>query len=70
MKKTLLLLIFILVANHLAQAQFVRFGAKAGAGFTRAHGDDISSGVMNSLASFHGGFIGSYEFASRLSVQA
>ncbi|MEJ8804530.1 porin family protein [Pontibacter sp. H249] len=70
MKKTFLLLLFILLTAQLAQAQFARFGAKAGAGFTRAYGDDGSTDVTNSLAGFHGGFIGSYEFVSRLAVQA
>ncbi|WP_299826149.1 porin family protein [uncultured Pontibacter sp.] len=69
MKKTLLLLLFILFAVQ-AQAQFARFGAKVGGGFTRAQGDDGSSSVTNPLAGFHAGFIGSYEFVSRLALQA
>lgn len=70
MKKTLLLLLFILAPILLAQAQFLRYGAKAGGGFMRAQGNDAPSETINYLAGLHGGFIGSYEFVSRLAVQA
>lgn len=70
MKKTLLLLLLMFTTSQLPQAQFARFGAKAGGGLTRAYGDNASSNVINSLAGFHAGFIGSYEFASRLALQA
>ncbi|MBC5994693.1 porin family protein [Pontibacter cellulosilyticus] len=70
MKKTLLLLLLILSAIQLAQAQYARFGAKAGGGYTRMYGDDSSSDVINSLPGFHVGLIGSYEFVSSLALQA
>lgn len=70
MKKTLLLLLLILFTTQSASAQFVRYGAKAGIGFTRMYGDDASSDVINSLPGFHLGLIGSYEFVSKLEVQA
>ena len=70
MKKTLLLLLFILSSSYFANAQFVRYGAKAGIGFTRVYGDDGNSNVINSLPGFHLGLIGSYEFVSKLALQA
>ncbi|GAB3822861.1 porin family protein [Pontibacter rugosus] len=70
MKKTLLLFLLILAPTLWAQAQFTRFGAKVGGNFTRMQGDDGSSDYSNNLAGLHGGFIVSYEFVSRLALQA
>ncbi|MFD2512690.1 porin family protein [Pontibacter locisalis] len=70
MKKALLTSLFILASLIAVQAQFVRFGAQVGGGFTRVQGDDGPSDFTNYLAGFHGGFIGSYEFVSRLALQA
>lgn len=70
MKNKILILFFIFTPILIANAQYGRFGAKAGGGFSQAHGDDASSDVTNTLAGFHAGFIGSYEFVSRLAVQA
>lgn len=70
MKKTLLLALFTLAFIGMAQAQYVRYGGKAGGGFTIAHGNDASSDYMNYFTGFHAGPIVSYEFVSRLAVQA
>ncbi|WP_439880436.1 porin family protein [Pontibacter sp. MBLB2868] len=70
MKKTLFVFLLILAPVIVTHAQFARFGAKVGGGFTSVKGDDASSDFTNYLAGFHGGFIGSYEFVSKLAVQA
>lgn len=70
MKRTLFLLLFILAPVLLAQAQYTRFGAKVGGALTSVQGDDGPSDFTNYLAGFNGGLIVSYEFASRLAVQA
>ncbi|AKD02457.1 porin family protein [Pontibacter korlensis] len=69
MKKTLLLLLFILSPVLLVQAQYTRFGAKVGGNLYKVQGDDGSSNTTNTLAGFHGGVVVSYEFVSRLAVQ-
>lgn len=69
MKKTTLLLLFIFAPLLAVQAQYTRFGAKAGGGFSSAMGGDASEQI-NYLAGFHTGLIFSYEFVSRLAVQA
>ncbi|WP_266203158.1 porin family protein [Pontibacter kalidii] len=69
MKKTLLLPLFILLPVLLAQAQYARFGAKAGGNLSSVQGSDGSSNTTNNLAGLNGGFILSYEFVSRLAVQ-
>ncbi|WP_299758931.1 porin family protein [uncultured Pontibacter sp.] len=70
MKKLLLLPLFILLPMLLAQAQYARFGAKVGGNLSTVQGTDGSSNTTNSLAGLNGGFILSYEFVSRLAVQA
>ncbi|WP_162053674.1 porin family protein [Pontibacter pamirensis] len=70
MKKILLLICITLVPILMAQAQYVRYGGKAGGGFTRALGDDGSNDYMNYFTGFHAGPVVSYEFVSRLAVQA
>lgn len=70
MKKSLILLLFMFLSVQLVQAQYARLGAKAGGGISKVRGNDGPSGVTNSLPGFHAGFIGSYEFVSRLALQA
>lgn len=71
MKRTILFLLFCLTFPLLtAQAQFFRFGGSAGGNISKALGDDASTDVLNHLVGFNGGFIGAYEFVSKLSVQA
>jgi hypothetical protein len=70
MKKALLFLLLALAPVLVAQAQYFRFGAKAGGGFSSVKGEDGSSDYTQSLAGLHSGFMGSYEFVSRLAVQA
>lgn len=70
MRKTLLLLLFILVPALLAQAQYARLGAKVGGNLSRVQGSGGSSSVTKNLAGFNGGLILSYEFVSRLALQA
>lgn len=70
MKKILLLICITLVPILMAQAQYVRYGGKAGGGFTRAYGNDGSNDYMNYFTGFHAGPVVSYEFVSRLAVQA
>lgn len=53
-----------------AQAQYYRYGAKAGGGFSTAVGKDVSSDQINHLAGIHAGLVFTYEFVSRLGVQA
>ncbi|WP_276499803.1 porin family protein [Pontibacter litorisediminis] len=70
MKKTLLLPLFILLPLLMAQAQYARFGAKVGGNLSSVQGSDGSPNTTNNLAGFNGGLILSYEFVSRLAVQA
>ncbi|GHA67818.1 hypothetical protein GCM10007389_21430 [Pontibacter akesuensis] len=70
MKKPLLLLLFILAPVLWAQAQYLRYGARVGGNFTKAHGDDAAEDNINNLAGLHGGLIVGYEFVSRLALQA
>lgn len=70
MKKTLLLPLFILLPVLLAQAQYARFGAKVGGNLSSVQGSDGSSNTTNNLAGLNGGLILSYEFVSRLALQA
>jgi len=70
MKKSLLLLLFILSPLVLAQAQYLRLGAKVGGNLSRVQGSDGSSATTESLAGFNSSLIASYEFASRLALQA
>jgi hypothetical protein len=70
MKKTLLFLLLINLPVLIAQAQYLRYGAKAGGEFSSVKGDDGSSDYTEPLAGLHAGFVGSYEFVSRLAVQA
>ncbi len=70
MKNKALILLIILSTFSIAHAQYARVGAKAGGGFTKAHGNDGSSKVTNQLFGFHGGLIGTYEFVSKLAIQA
>ncbi|MDX5420330.1 MAG: PorT family protein [Hymenobacteraceae bacterium] len=69
MKKTLLLTIIFFSALLSAEAQYYRYGVKAGGGFSTAVGEDAPSDQINHLAGIHGAFVFSYEFASRLAVQ-
>lgn len=69
MKKTLLLTIILLSTLLSAEAQYYRYGVKAGGGFSTAVGKDAPSDQINHLAGIHGAFVFSYEFASRLAVQ-
>ena len=60
----------LLIAPLLAaQAQFVRFGAKTGGGFSRAAGDDASSDYINSLAGLHAGLLLTLEFTPAFAAQ-
>ena len=70
MKKVLLFLTLLLAPLLMAQAQYVRLGAKGGGGFARLHGSDGSSDYTNSLGVYHIGGVVSYEFVSRIAVQA
>ena len=70
MKKAVLVLSLLLAPLLLAQAQYARFGAKGGGGFASPHGDDGSSDYTNYLGVYHLGGIVSYEFVSRIAVQA
>ncbi|WP_347157834.1 porin family protein [Pontibacter chitinilyticus] len=68
MKRTWLLILFILAPLLAVQAQFLRIGAQAGGGFSKATGD--ASGDMNHLAGFTAGFLFNYDFVSALELQA
>ncbi|MCJ8164816.1 PorT family protein [Pontibacter sp. E15-1] len=69
--KTLVLSLTLLLAPLLmAEAQYARFGAKGGVGFASPHGTDGSSDYTNYLGVYHAGGIVSYEFVSRIAVQA
>ncbi|WP_242920805.1 porin family protein [Pontibacter liquoris] len=68
MKKTCLLLLLLLAPLLAAQAQFLRFGARAGGGFARATGD--YSDDMDHLAGLTAGFLFNYDFVSALELQA
>ena len=70
MKKALLFFVLISAPLMLAQAQYARFGAKAGGGFASTYGADGSSDYTNPLGVYHIGGIVSYEFVSRIAVQA
>ncbi|WP_460923568.1 porin family protein [Pontibacter brevis] len=70
MKKTFFLICIALFPVLVAQAQYVRYGGKAGGGFTRAYGDNASRDYINYFTGFHAGPVVSYEFVSRLAVQA
>ncbi|GGG31963.1 porin family protein [Pontibacter amylolyticus] len=69
MKKTILLIGLLLTISFAAEAQYYRYGVKAGGGFSKAAGSDAPSDQINHLAGIHGAFVFAYEFASRLSVQ-
>ncbi len=69
MKKIILLIGLFVIASLSVQAQYYRYGVKAGGGFSKAVGSDAPSDQINHLAGIHGAFIFAYEFASRLSVQ-
>lgn len=69
MKKTCILLLLILAPLLAVQAQYLRFGAKAGGGFSKAVGDDTPSSHIDHLAGLSAGFLFSYEFASALALQ-
>jgi hypothetical protein len=70
MKSLTILLLIVFYSCSMADAQYLSVGAKAGGGFTKAHGDDGSSELTNQLFGFHGGFVGTYEFVSKLAIQA
>jgi len=70
MRKTFLLCCLVLAPLLVAQAQYARFGAKGGGGFASPHGSDGSSDYTNYLGVFHIGGIVSYEFVSRIALQA
>jgi hypothetical protein len=69
MKNIALLLLISFFSFSNVNAQYASIGAKAGGGFTKAHGDDASSDLTNQLFGFHGGFVGSYSFISKLAIQ-
>ncbi|MBX0334087.1 PorT family protein [Pontibacter sp. HSC-14F20] len=69
MKKIILLMALLLTTSFAADAQYYRYGVKAGGGFSKAVGSDAPSDQINHLAGIHGAFVFAYEFASRLSVQ-
>lgn len=69
MNKIVLLLGLLLATSFAADAQYYRYGVKAGGGFSKAVGSDAPSDQINHLAGIHGAFVFAYEFASRLSVQ-
>ncbi|PVY39226.1 porin family protein [Pontibacter virosus] len=69
MKKIILLMGLLFVISFRADAQYYRYGVKAGGGFSKAVGSDAPSDQINHLAGIHGAFVFAYEFASRLSVQ-
>ncbi|MHA6249819.1 porin family protein [Pontibacter sp. CAU 1760] len=70
MKKTLLLFVLLLAPVVWAQAQYARLGAKGGGGFASPHGSDGSSDYTNYLGVYHAGGVVSYEFVSRIALQA
>lgn len=70
MKKAFLFFALMFAPLLLAQAQYARFGAKAGGGFASPYGADGSSDYTNYLGVYHIGGIVSYEFVSRIAVQA
>jgi hypothetical protein len=70
MKKTLLLSALLFILSLSVQAQYYRYGVKAGGGFSKAVGSDAPNSQINHLAGIHGAFVFAYEFASRLSVQS
>ena len=69
MKKIIILVTLMLVTWLSAEAQYYRYGVKAGGGFSIAVVKDAPSDDINHLAGIHGAFVFSYEFASRLAVQ-
>lgn len=69
MKKIILLVTLTFVTWLSAEAQYYRYGVKAGGGFSTAVGKDAPSDEIDHLAGIHGAFVFSYEFASRLAVQ-
>jgi len=67
---TYLLLVFLLFTPlSTVQAQYYRFGGKAGGGFATAKGDDAPSERINHVAGLNAGFVFSYDFASALALQ-
>ncbi|MCC9136480.1 porin family protein [Pontibacter silvestris] len=70
MKKTITIIALTFLPLLTAQAQYTRFGAKVGGGFTHAVGSDAPSDEIRHIASLNAGFIYSYEFVSALAVQA
>lgn len=70
MKRAAILIILTFLPLLAAQAQYTRFGAKAGGGFTHAVGSDAPSDEIRHIASLNAGFIYSYEFVSAFAVQA
>lgn len=70
MKKTLLLSALLFIVSLTVQAQYYRYGVKAGGGFSKAAGSDAPNSQINNLAGIHGAFVFAYEFASRLSLQS
>lgn len=70
MKKTLLLSALLFILSLSVQAQYYRYGVKAGGGFSKAVGSDAPNSQINHLAGMHGAFVFAYEFASRLSLQS
>lgn len=68
MKRRCILLLLILAPLLTVQAQYLRFGGKAGGGLSKAVGDNASE--MSRLAGMQAGLLLSYEFVSSLAVQA
>lgn len=69
-KKALLLTLLLLAGAFTTYAQYSRFGAKVGGGFTTIVGNDAPSGTIESKAGIHIGLIYDYDFISALAFQA
>ncbi|MFT2009245.1 porin family protein [Pontibacter sp. 13R65] len=70
MKKKVLLLLLVLSPILAAQAQYFRFGGKAGGGVGGAVGKDAPSEQINRYASAHVGLIAAYDFVSPVTLQS
>ncbi|QCR24374.1 porin family protein [Pontibacter sp. SGAir0037] len=70
MKKEILLLLILLSATASSYAQYSRFGAKVGGGYTTITGSDVSSASIDNKAGLHAGIIYNFDFVSSLSFQS
>ncbi|TXK36672.1 PorT family protein [Pontibacter qinzhouensis] len=70
MKKKILLLLLVLSPILAAEAQYFRFGGKAGGGVAGASGNDAPSDQINRYASIHVGLIAAYDFAAPITLHS